>query len=92
MCLTTVSACELPLSEPVVASFNGDSVAIQVHGISIYTTDEQEAESRQKRDQKANEICRRGHRKNAEYVSVRFIPTNQYGSYGYNEYLYLCLR
>ena len=76
--LFSLTGCDTPISDPVVSSFNGDSVALQVHGINVYTSENQLEENRAKLQQQADEICRRGQRKKAEYVSVRTVQTGRY--------------
>lgn len=84
-----LTACDVPL-EPVVSSFNGDSVEIQLPNVSFQSADTMAA-ARQKSDAMAADICKRGPNKKAEYVSTRTIPTaNAYVSNV--NHLYLCLR
>lgn len=77
--------------EPAVSQYNGDSVSIQVDQMqfSLVAADQQKV-VKAKMDARAAEICRRGHKKRAEYTSVRSIPTGQYSSV--MERLYLCLN
>jgi hypothetical protein len=87
-----LSGCDLPPEriEPIVSQFNGDSVSIQLDGMSLeMTTPETRTVVNRNADVKAQEICQRGHKKRAEYTSSRRIPTGQY-TYVV-ERLYLCL-
>ena len=88
--LTLVAACSVVPPEPVVSSFNGDSVELQIQNIGFVAPDAL-ASARSAADTKAVEICRRGPNKKAEYVSTRIIPTaNAYVTH--EARLYLCLR
>jgi len=87
--LIGLAACDVPI-EPVVSSFNGDSVEIQIPNVS-FQSPESLATARAEADAKAADICRRGPNKKAEYVSTRTIATaNAYVSN--INHLYLCLR
>lgn len=74
----TLGACAIEGQEPIVSSFNGDSVNI-IQPVLAAFTDEQLLT-------KANDICRRGSKKYAERVSQRPLP-----DYQGTEYLFLCL-
>lgn len=77
--------------EPAVSQYNGDSVSIQLDGNALeFASAETRTIVNRKADQRAVEICRRGHRKRAEFTSTRRIPTGQY-TYAL-ERLYLCLN
>lgn len=77
--LGSLAAC-VP-AQPVVTSFNGDSVTV----VTAAFADVDEAKA--KAQAEADVICRRGHRKKAEYVSVKTNP-NTYE----NSHLFLCLN
>ena len=88
-----VSGCDLPPDqiEPVVSQYNGDSVSIQLDGMSMeMTSPESRAIVNENANTRSQEICRRGHKKRAEFTSTRRIPTGQY-TYVV-ERLYLCLN
>ena len=69
-------------SNPIVSDYNGDSVKIQMNTLH---NDSPEV-AQQKALGQANTICQRGHKKSAEFVSMRQLPD-------YNaEYLFLCLN
>ena len=88
--LAVLSACAVQPPEPVVSSFNGDSVEIQIQNIGFVAA-EALVQSRTAADSKAVDICRRGPNKRAEYVSTRTITTaNAYVTH--EARLYLCLR
>ena len=75
---------------PGVSQFNGDSVSIQLDGTAMdFATAEVRKAADARADSMAGEICRRGHRKRAEFTSRRRFSTGQY-SYVV-ERLYLCL-
>lgn len=75
-----LAACgELPVN-PVVASFNGDSVALQTS--AIVNVDKAKAELQAEADR----ICKKGSKKRAEYASSRELPNYM------AEHLYLCLN
>lgn len=85
-----LSACVIQPPEPVVSSFNGDSVEIQIQNIGFVAAEALE-QSRNSANAMAVEICRRGPNKKAEFVSTRTIPTaNAYVTH--EARLYLCLR
>lgn len=69
-------------ANPIVSDYNGDSVKIQMNTLH---GDSKEV-AQQKALAQANEICQRGHKKTAEFVSVRQLP--EYNA----EYLFLCLN
>ena len=73
-----LAGCEVPKQEPIVSSYNGDSVNI-IQPLFAAMSDEQLTA-------KANDICRRGSKKFAERVSQRPLP-----DYQGTEYLFLCL-
>lgn len=77
---SALAACELP-SDPVVTSFNGDSVTVVTSAFA--NPDEAKA----KAQAEAERICQRGHRKRAEHVSVK-TNTQTYES----SHLFLCLN
>jgi len=77
--ISTLGACAMPEQEPIVSSFNGDSVTIIQPLFAAYTDEQLLA--------KANSICQRGNKKNAERVSARVLPQSQ-GT----EFLFLCLN
>ena len=79
LALMALAACEVTPQEPIVSSYNGDSVNI-VQPVFASYTDAQLLD-------KANSICQRGSRKFAERVSMRSLPDFQ-GT----EYLFLCLN
>ena len=74
-----LSACAIEGQDPVVSSFNGDSVTI-IQPAFAKMSDEQLLA-------KANSICQRGHKKFAERVSRRVLP-----DYQGTEFLFLCLE
>lgn len=78
--LTALAACDLPAT-PIVSNFNGDSVTIVTSSLA----NRQEALSASLVE--AERICRKGHKKRAEHVSVRYNP-NTYE----NADLFLCLN
>jgi len=83
-----VSGCIAAPTDAVVTSFNGDSVDIQLNQID-FLTPEALASSRANADRRAQEICARGPKKNAEFASARNIAAGQYIT---NEArFYLCL-
>lgn len=85
-----LSSCTATASDPIVTSFNEASVGIQVQQSTLMPmTPEAEAESILKADAKAQEICSRGPKRNAERVSSRSVPAGEYMMA--TEYLYLCL-
>ncbi|SOH93388.1 hypothetical protein SAMN06273572_10264 [Monaibacterium marinum] len=87
--LFLISGCISQPSEPLVASFNGDSVDIQIDNIE-YLTAPALAISRANADARAQEICERGPKKKAEFASARKLYTaNQYIVHELR--LYLCL-
>lgn len=67
---------------PVVSDYNGDSVKIQMDTMHA----EKPEVARAKAQAEAESICQRGHKKKAEYVSMRPI-----GDYKI-EMLFLCLN
>lgn len=71
-------ACSIEGQEPIVSAFNGDSVNIIQPAFAAFSDEQLLA--------KANSICRRGNKKNAERVSQRALP-----DYQGTEYLFLCL-
>ena len=73
-----LSACAIKGQEPIVSSYNGDSVNIIQPAFAAMTDEQLLA--------KANDICRRGNKKFAERVSRRVLP-----NYQGTEYLFLCL-
>ena len=73
-----LSACAIEGQEPVVSSYNGDSVNIIQPMFASFTDEQLSA--------KANDICSRGSKKFAERVSQRTLP-----DYQGIEYLFLCL-
>ncbi len=83
-----LSACTVP--EPVVTGFNGDSVNIRINTYMQVVTDEAMVQVMAKANAQANDVCRRGHRKRAEYVSRQSYLESEY-NYG-TEFLYLCLN
>ncbi len=83
-----LSACTVP--EPVVSGYNGDSINIRTNEYMQIVTPEAMVEVIAKAQVQATEVCRRGHRKRAEYVSRRSYHEGQY-SYG-SEFLFLCLN
>jgi hypothetical protein len=78
--LVALTACDLPV-EPIVSSYNGDSVTI----VTSQLVDRKEALAASTVE--AERICRKGHKKRAEYVSTRANP-NAYE----NNDLFLCLN
>lgn len=87
----TLTSCGPMDIEPAISSFNEASVAVQLNGNMMELTDEtSRAEAILKADAVAENTCRRGPRRKAEFASSRRIPTGQY-SYVI-ERLYLCLR
>lgn len=78
--LLGLAACDMPVN-PIVSDYNGDSVTIVTSSLS------NAEEARRLSLEEANNICRRGHRKRAEYVSTRTNP-NTYE----NSNLFLCLN
>ena len=75
----------------MVSDYNGDSEKIQVSGgASAFWLGELGSEDREKAHTMADDICQRGYRKSAEYVSEREALTGQYSSY--RELMYLCLE
>lgn len=81
------SAAQFP---PVVSSFNGDSVNIQVNSIAGTLPEPEKNLVKANMLAEANRICSKGSRKRAEYTSQRTISTGQYTAV--NERLYLCLN
>ena len=85
------------IPEPIVSSYNGDSVTLQVVTdvpSSITHYDEilggsEAQKTHYSLNEMASEICRKGHRKQAELVSSKRI-TGQY--YYIDEFLFLCLN
>lgn len=76
--------------EPVVSSFNGDSVEVQITNANVRNKSGR-AQARVEADSVAEDICARGPNKNAEYVSTRQTPAaNQY--LVNDVHLYLCLN
>lgn len=73
----SLSACAVA-QDPVVTSYNGDSVNIIQPAFS--TSDAVKLQAA------ADDICSRGHKKFAERVSARVLP-----DYQGTEYLFLCL-
>ncbi len=91
--VTGTAACTLPEQrlEPVVASFNEASVAIQIDGNALQlATEDARRKAFAAADAKAREICARGPNRKAEYASTRNLPTSQYSFV--TERLYLCLK
>ena len=77
--------------KPAVSGFNGDSVQVQIdNGAMSLVAPEEHAAIYARADKQAADICRRGHRKRAEFTSTRIIPTGPYTSV--EERLYLCLN
>lgn len=73
-----LAGCAVEGQEPIVTSFNGDSVTIIQPAFAAFTDEQLLA--------KANDICRRGNKKYAERVSERTLP-----DFEGTEYLFLCL-
>tara|TARA_B100000768_G_scaffold132939_1_gene123659 strand:- start:588 stop:896 length:309 start_codon:yes stop_codon:yes gene_type:complete len=73
-----LSACAVQHQDPVVSSYNGDSVTIIQPAFTTMTAAQLLA--------KANDICGRGSKKFAERVSGRQLP-----DYQGTEFLFLCL-
>jgi hypothetical protein len=92
LALTIVSACALPVAQyvPAVSQYNGDSVTIQVNSSASGLNEADKVILKANMQSKAEEICRRGHAKRAEYTSQTFRSTGQYS--GVLERLYLCLK
>lgn len=80
LALAALAACDITAS-PIVSDYNGDSVTIVTS--QFVSRDEALAASLEE----AERICRKGHRKRAEYVSTRSNP-NTYE----NADLFLCLN
>jgi hypothetical protein len=76
--LLSTAACAIEGSEPIVSSYNGDSVNI-IQPMFASMTDQQLLD-------KANSICQRGSKKFAERVLRRALP-----DYEGTEFLFLCL-
>ncbi len=90
--LTVIAACAAPLQNyvPAVSQYNGDSVTIQVDSTANLLSESDRSKLKETMQLKANEICRRGHAKRAEYTSQITRSTGQYT--GVIERLYLCLK
>ena len=76
--LSILLGCEMAGQEPIVSSFNGDSVNIIQPMFAAFSDEQLLA--------KANDICRGGSKKFAERVSRRSLP-----DYEGTEFLFLCL-
>ena len=88
--LRILAACSIT-TEPIVSDYNGDSVHIQLDGLSVEFMDaEHKSQTMAQADAEAQRICQQGHRKRAERVSQRNLSTGQY-SYVI-DILYLCLK
>ena len=82
-----LGACVEPGQVPIaVSEFNGDSVSIQIPYYAIYSTEEDKAKVKANMQAEAERICRKGSRKQAEYVSQRTVSDQ------FIERLYLCLN
>lgn len=92
LALIIISACTLPVEQyvPAVSQYNGDSVTIQVDSGAGGLSEEDKVILKANMQAKAEEICRRGHAKRAEFTSQTFRSTGQYT--GIIERLYLCLK
>ena len=90
-----LTGCSAGYTDPVVTGYNGDSVVLEVEGHAAYVSI---AEQRQStiglRARKAEDICSRGHKKHAEYVSVnRYWQLPRTLSNAYTDRtLFLCLN
>lgn len=85
-----LGACTLPTPVTTVNAFNGDSVSIRVNTAMRMVTTETRAAILADATAQAADICRRGHRKQAQFVSRKFYEESDY-DYG-NDYLFLCLN
>lgn len=89
--LLGLASCGPVVVTPAISSFNESSVAIQLDGLAMEFADaESRAAAIAEADRIANDTCRRGPRRGAEFASTRNIPTGQYTYI--TERLYLCLR
>ena len=89
LALVSLAACAVPVT-PVVTSFNGDSVEVQVANL-LFADEATRADGRAAAEKTAADICQRGPNKRAEYVSTRTVV----GSSGYADtdlHLFLCLN
>lgn len=86
--IALVSGCISGPREAVVTSFNGDSVNILVEFIGYMTPEALEG-SRANADLRAQEICERGPKKNAEFESRRNVSGGELITH--ESRFYLCL-
>lgn len=86
--LFAASACTVP--EAAVSSYNGDSVTLQISEAIQYQPEDVKTAKKAEMLAEAERICRKGHKKKAEFVSQRYVQSGPYSAY--YERLYLCLN